>query len=242
MNEVAGGGDHFGFLKDIDPKYDPHAIRRLELRKRFIIDLNRSQIEGGTVLDLASHDGRWVYAFAMAGAARVVGVEARSNLVGNFRQFPASIDRGRVELQHRDLFAALEQFAAEGRTFDVVAVLGIFYHIMDHYRLLRLVGRLKPGLVIIDSEFMTADQPVIQLVLENPEKDVCSVATEGEKRIPIGIPSSKALEMMAASLEFDVQWQGWESVPSEERGPVSDYFSTGPKLRRTCFLRKKPGA
>ena len=36
-------------------------------------------------------------------------------------------------------------------TFDIVLCLGIFYHIMDHYRLLNLIRQLKPRLVILDN-------------------------------------------------------------------------------------------
>jgi predicted RNA methylase len=40
-----------------------------------------SEISGARVLDLASHDGRWSYAFAGVGAASVVGIEGRQEMI-----------------------------------------------------------------------------------------------------------------------------------------------------------------
>src|SRR6056297_427491 len=79
----------FDFLKTLPP-YDDNAntVYRLEQRRRLIIEPFAPQIEGARVLDIAAHDGRWSYALAHAGAAEVVGVEARAELVARFDAFP----------------------------------------------------------------------------------------------------------------------------------------------------------
>jgi 2-polyprenyl-3-methyl-5-hydroxy-6-metoxy-1,4-benzoquinol methylase len=112
------------------------------------------EISGSRVLDLASHDGRWSYAFAGAGAASVVGIEGRQEMVDMFDDFPDEALKSKVELRVWNIYDGLEAATANGETYDVVAVFGILYHLMDHFRLFLLIRKLKPKLIIVDSEFM----------------------------------------------------------------------------------------
>jgi len=227
----------FDFLREVDDKYVQRDLVRLDLRKRFVIDANIDEIRGKGVLDLASHDGRWAFAFAAAGASAVVGVEARQHLVETFRRSPNSAMRSKIKLHHSDLFAFLESEVHAKRQYDVVAALGIFYHIMDHYRLLRLIHKLRPGLVIVDGDFLAANWAYIGLAFEDPEMELNSTASNGEDKVPIGIPSTRAMERMAECLGYSVQWADWNSVPEEERGPVGDYYRPGARRAMTCMLR-----
>jgi len=54
---------------------------RLNLRHRALIEANETIIRGRSVLDIASHDGRWSFAALKAGARHVVGIEPRQHLV-----------------------------------------------------------------------------------------------------------------------------------------------------------------
>jgi predicted RNA methylase len=56
---------------------------RLAASYSAIIKAHQALIGGSRVLDLASHDGRWSFAALAAGAAHVVGIEARQELVAN---------------------------------------------------------------------------------------------------------------------------------------------------------------
>ena len=131
--------EFFDFLKDIPPYLENGAmVQRLNNRHRLLIQPFLPQISGGRVLDLACHDGRWSYALAAAGAAKVEGVEARAELIERFKAFPQRDFKPRVKLHCNDIFADIEARLARSERFDVVAVYGIFYHIMDHFRLLLL--------------------------------------------------------------------------------------------------------
>jgi len=55
---------------------------RLEYRYRALIERNGELIRGKRVLDLGSHDGRWMLAALDAGARHVVGIEGRQQLIG----------------------------------------------------------------------------------------------------------------------------------------------------------------
>jgi hypothetical protein len=221
--------------------YGKNGVKRLELRARFIIDRNIEDIAGSRVLDLASHDGRWPYAFAKAGAASVIGVEGRQDLVDLFAGFPDDEYKKKVDLRAGDMFDALEAFVAAGETFDVVGILGVFYHIMDHYRLLRLAAKLKPKLMIVDSEFALQPWPMIQIGQERTDKYMNSTAYfPGQLKAPIGRPSRSAMRLMAESLGYSTRWLDWSTVPQGRRRPVYDYFLTKDYRRLTCTLRPLP--
>ena len=54
---------------------------RLNSRFGALIQSNKNIIKNSTILDLASHDGRWSLAALKNGAAKVFGIEAREELV-----------------------------------------------------------------------------------------------------------------------------------------------------------------
>ena len=228
----------FDFLKALPP-YDDNAntVHRLDQRHRLIIDPFQPQIAGARVLDIAAHDGRWSYALAHAGAEEVVGVEARADLVARFAKFPDTPFKPRVKLHCNDLFAEIETRIAAGETFDVVAVYGIFYHIMDHFRLLSLIRKLGPRLIIIDSEFIKADNAMVQVLKEevsNPLNAVTEV--EGQAHTVVGVPSRRATEFMAEALGMELTWVDHALLLGDDRTGMKDYFREGRKIRLTCAL------
>lgn len=231
----------FDFLSSV-ARYssDDYAIGRLNQRHRKLIEPLRAELEGARVLDLAAHDGRWSYAFAAAGAAEVVGIEGRAHLIARFAEFPQDAAAARVRLRCGDIFDGMEADLAAGASYDVIGVLGIFYHIMDHFRLLQLVTRFKPRLVLIDSEFSLRPGQVIELLREDPGKDLNALAqVEGQEKALIGIPSLSALEAMADVLGYRTEWVDWSDLRPNKRRFVADYFRPKIKRRATCLLRPK---
>jgi SAM-dependent methyltransferase len=226
----------FDYLKG-NPKYGEKSILRLNLRHRFLID-DFPEIKGADVLDLAAHDGRWSYALAAAGARSVLGVEGRPELVAQFANYPEAEFKGLVKLEVGDIYDVLRRLVAEARSFDIVTVFGIYYHVMDHYGLLVLIHMLSPKLVIIDGEFMTGNRPIIVLGIEDPSKDLnATAAFVGQNRTVKGVPTRPALELMADSLGYQVRWSDWNAVATEQRVGVSDYYRPGKMRRFTCALR-----
>ncbi len=144
----------FDFLAD-NPRYAGKRLNlnRLNRRHEFLVEPYLSELADARVLDLASHDGRWSYALSAAGAASVVGIEARSDQIEQFHAYPDGETKDRVKLLLGDVYDELPKLIEQQESFDVVAIYGLVYHVMDHYGLLKLVKQLGPGLVIIDSEF-----------------------------------------------------------------------------------------
>lgn len=230
----------FDFITHL-PRYQDrrNAVARLNRRHQFLISDFAEVISDARVLDLGAHDGRWSYAFAGCGARKVIGIEARSETAAAFADFPDPALRERVELRIDDIVSAMEIAVDASEKFDVVAVFGVFYHIMDHFRLLSLIRQLKPCVVIIDSEFNLRPKPVIKLVREGTSNALNAAPQfEGQARAIKGIPSRSALEMMADALDFDVVWSDWDSLPADDREGVQDYFRPkGRDMRRaTCSL------
>lgn len=228
----------FDFIADL-PFYSETKNSEIRLNKRheLIVGPYRGELDGARVLDLGAHDGRWSYALAEAGAREVIGIEARPELIARFGHFPETDYKARVELRLGDIFAAMEEFVADGETFDVVAVLGIYYHIMDHFRLLQLVRLLGAKVAIIDSEFMLAQNPMIQLVFEKTETDLnAAPQIEGQERAIVGIPSFRAMSAMAEALDYDVIWSRAGELFGADRKGIQDYFRTERMRRAVCVL------
>ena len=228
----------FDFLKDIPPYADnDRTVDRLNARHRLIIDPFQPQIEDARVLDIACHDGRWSYALAAAGARDVVGIEARRELIDRFTNFPETDFKSRITLRCGDLYSELESLVASGECFDVVALYGIFYHVMDHFRLLSLARRLGPEIIIIDSEFIVIDNAIVQVLNEeisNPLNATSDV--EGITHTVVGVPSRKATEFMARALNYETTWIDQALVLGDDRKGMHDYFRDGRKVRGTCAL------
>ncbi|MEQ9258807.1 MAG: class I SAM-dependent methyltransferase [Roseovarius sp.] len=228
----------FDFLAEMPP-YEENAtsVIRLAQRHRLIIEPFAPQIVGARVLDIAAHDGRWSYALAHAGAAEVVGVEARRELIDRFAQFPETEFKARVKLVQNDLFDEIEARAAADERFDVVALYGIFYHVMDHFRLLRMIRRLGPKLIIIDSEFIKADNAIVQVLKEEVSNPLNAVGdVEGITHTVVGVPSQRATEFMAEALGYTLDWVDHAMILGANRDGMKDYFREGRKVRSTCAL------
>jgi len=228
----------FDFINKIPPYSEkPEGDLRLNKRHQMIVEPFRGELDGARVLDLAAHDGRWSYALAEAGAAQVIGIEARQELVDRFERFPETDYKARVDLRQGDIFEALEGFIKAGETFDVVAVFGIYYHIMDHFRLLQLIRKVGAKVVLIDSEFSVRKMPLIELVFEKTSIDLCAAPQmPGQERAIIGIPSFTALNSMAKALDFDTVWTRSHEQFREDKRGVQDYFRPEKKRRAFCAL------
>ena len=228
----------FDFVESL-PHYDGlnQPVARLNKRHDYIIKAFQSDITGARVLDLASHDGRWCYAFAGAGAASVLGIEARQELVEEYSLYPETDFKSKVSLRCDDLFDGMEAEIKAGQTYDVIGVLGILYHVMDHFRLFQLARKLQPKLIIVDSEFMLRDAPMIQLVRERTDNILnAAPQVEGQEIAIKGVPSFAAMEVIADALGYDTRWSDWDSLPKGQRGGVGDYFRESKMRRATCAL------
>ena len=183
-----------------------------------------------------------VGAMALRGLGRLRLWELKGglSLVEKFSDYPDASLRAKVELRVDDIFEGIRAEIARGETYDIVGVFGILYHIMDHFALFQLLRDLKPKLVIVDSEFVMRDNAIVLLIQERTDVHLNAVAQYPGQEVAVkGVPSFKAMEMIANALNYDIEWSDWGRIAEGNRGPVGDYYrpKNQQKRRATSALR-----
>ena len=205
------------------------VLARLQERHRRIVDENRDAFAGRRVVDLACNNGRWSWAALQAGATHVTGVEGRAEKAeearGIFRDL-GHADEGREEgwrFETGDMFDWLHDHRAE--PVDTILCLGVFYHIMDHYRLLDLMARTSARTVIIDSAFVRSMRAAVWVTTENPNLHSSALPRfEGQTQEFAGFVSLGLVIAMAWKVGFSCRPVVWR--PNEVARPdaVPDYL------------------
>jgi len=219
-----------GFVQANGLGYSVKEMRRHNARYRTFVLPNVDQIKNGRVLDLGSYDGRFSFAALANGAASVTGIERRQDFIDRSRFIIKEDMRDRIQFICDDIFTALPKLAAAGEQFDVIFCLGVFYEIMDHRRLLQLMADFKARLIIVDTNLIDSDEPVIRLRMD-----------EGNRKTSLaGIASRGAMTLMANSLDYKIRYENWDPEAVSDREGLNDYFSTNKAgVRRYTFYLEK---
>ena len=200
-------------------------LDRLNLRHHAIIDWNRHLLEGARVLDVGSHDGRWTFAAIQAGAAHVLGVEARPELVANAERTFAEygVDRGAYAFRTGDMF---EELGRDPPQADVVLLLGVFYHVYDHLGLVRLLAETGARHLVVDTQVVPEGRlhrkhpAMISLKVE----DVSGLGAQAKPHAPggtfsiVGHPSRTAVRMLFDAFGFEMEEFDWPGLLAAEGG------------------------
>jgi len=219
-----------GFFDAYPRFYETSTIgprNRLNKRYRALIEPNREILRGKSVLDIASHDGRWSFAAHEAGARYVLGIEAREHLIKNAQDNMRAyhVPEDQVEFMRGDVFDKLDQL--EPGRFDTVFCLGFFYHTMHHMLLLNKIARLRPAHIVLDTS-IDADPDCILTLRSEPisMEGSGAVADAGDpERILVGWPSRSALELMLASAGFpSVKYYDWRRSGIRQWEELKDYY------------------
>lgn len=186
------------------------AIERFDGRYKALIQANRDLIKDATILDLASHDGRWSFAALQNGAARVVGIEQRPGLVRKCLENMEfyGVPREKYDFILGDIYECVDDV----EPCDVVFCFGIFYHVTEHMLLLSKIARLKPRVLIMDTHISLLEGKVIEWGYE---------AMGGKKLV--GEPSKAGLEVMLESFGWTFEYFDWQASGLINTGPMTDY-------------------
>ena len=207
---------------------------RLNLRHQAIIGDNLEIFEGANVLDIASHDGRWSFAALRAGAASVVGVEGRPDLVDaardTFEHYGA--DPARYRFVAGDLFHALAEKPGQ---FDVVLCLGFLYHTLRYNELFAGIRQCNPQHLIIDTQVAKGQHSAIRLRVENSAHQSNSIADDfsHEGRVLTGRPTHNGLNMIASAYGFELEgYADWAGLLRDNTESARHYeaYSTGARI------------
>lgn len=216
----------------------PRARNRLAERHKRIVDANIEHIRGKSVLDLASNNGRWCYAACAAGARKVQGVEGRAEKAAEGLELIAKNGfGGSCAIDVADIYDWL--FANQQERFDTIFCLGIYYHVLDHNLLLKLMARVQPECIIIDSGFVRSFDLLVHIQTENPSLHLNALpAYPNQDQEMVGIVSLGMVQRMAWKCGYRVEPVIWNPTEVEDKTSVHDYLKG---LRYTLRLRKMTG-
>jgi hypothetical protein len=188
---------------------------RLNLRYEAIVAENRDIFAGASVLDLASHDGRWSLAALATGARSVTGIEARPELVRgatkNLSEYGYGADRARFITGDVHQVLNTQEFDV-----DVVLCLGFLYHTLRYNELLNGIRRTNARHLIIDtfSPYMMAPVPNVNVITEYADQEG-RAATDAYTHGPavlVGLPNLAAIRTMLGAYGYHVErlsdWAG----------------------------------
>jgi tetratricopeptide (TPR) repeat protein len=204
---------------DIYPEFyktsKTHPFRnRLNGRYNALIKNNLALIQEQTILDIASHDGRWSFAAIKNGAKKVIGIEARQYLVEsaikNMQTYNISEDK--YTFIAGDIHYEITKL--EPNTIDIVFCFGFFYHTMNHMQILREINRLNPKNLILDTSVSIAsDLPIIELREDDSDKEGTAMTSsyDPNKMIMVGSPNKNAVKLMLTHIGFDFNFYDWHS-------------------------------
>lgn len=214
---------------------DGNRSPRLVYRYEAIVARNRALFPKARVLDLASHDGRWSLAALDAGAASVAGIEGRHAYVAAaYKNFAAySVESNRYLFVQGDVPAAMGAF--ESGSFDLILCLGIFYHTIRHYEFFDQFRRLNAPHVILDTEIIHANDPLVFFRYENHQDNGTLRLTHGTTRSIVGIPTHAMITLLCDQFRFAWQIVDWSSFGITRWDGIEDYHAD---RRRTYVLKR----
>jgi Methyltransferase domain len=220
---------------------------RLNLRYEAIFGENRDIFAGASVLDLASHDGRWSLAALATGARSVIGIEARPDLVKvateNLSEYGYGADRARFVTG--DVHEVLNTQDYEA---DVVLCLGFLYHTLRYNELLGGIRRTNARYLIVDtfSPYMMEPVPNVNVITEDAEeqgKAAADTYTHGQS-VLVGRPNLAAIRTMLGAYGYRVErLSDWAGLLRDNPGTdnCGDY-SNESRITVRCINSKTPPA
>jgi hypothetical protein len=218
---------------------------RLNLRYEAIFGENLDIFTGASVLDLASHDGRWSLAALASGARSVTGIEARPELVKaateNLGEYGYGADRARFVTGDVHEVLNTQDFDA-----DVVLCLGFMYHTLRYNELLDGIRRANARHLIIDtfSPHMMRPVPNVNVIIEDDDGQGSAAAdmyTHGPS-VLVGRPNLAAIQIMLGAYGYRVErLADWAGLLRDNPGTdnCGDY-ANGSRVTVRCVDAKAP--
>lgn len=133
---------------------------RAELMEREVRAALATAGPNATVIDLACNEGWFSQRALVWGAARVLGIDIRPELIrrAELVRDHFAIAPDRLEFRCADVHEL--DVSALGQ-FDVVLCLGLVYHLEDPVGALRIAGSLTRGLCVVESQLTRQTDPIV---------------------------------------------------------------------------------
>lgn len=219
-----------GFFDDYPRFYSTSGVSatpaRLNARYRALITPNQPMIRDKTILDLASHDGRWSFAALKAGARHATGIEGRAYLVesatATAREYGIGAERYRFTVG--DVFDQIDLVPTD--SIDTVFCFGFFYHTPHHMLLLSKIARLNPKHLILDTEIdPSTTDCIVRFRKEKVDREGTSIVSQPGDPLHslVGKPSRSALETMLSSYGWSFAYYDWHCAGIKDWHDLRDY-------------------
>lgn len=201
------------------------SSNRLNTRYEAMIASNKGLVNQRSILDLASHDGRWSFAAIKNGAKYVLGIEARRELfqssMENMKKY--HMPDNTYSFVCGDIFEEIKKI--KQNAFDIVFCFGYFYHTMNHAILLSEIKRIHPMYLFLDTAVCSHKEPVIEIHKEDPQdpRNAASGQHDSNNHVLVGTPSKKALELLLSDAGFSFEYYDWHNSTIEDWKDIEDY-------------------
>ena len=125
--------------------------------------------------------------------------------------------------------------------FDVIMLLGVFYHTTHHFKILSELKRCRPRYVVMDTFTSKRDEPLIMFKLERHAGLGASIATsELDTQSVVGIPSPAWIDMACRNLGFSYYTVDWQRLGITDWDRCNDY-ENGTRLTYILWADREPG-
>ncbi|MGK7962604.1 class I SAM-dependent methyltransferase [Crocosphaera sp.] len=217
---------------------------RFNWRCETLLTRNRNLIEDKVVLDLACNTGRLSYPCLRLGAKKVIGVEARQELIDQGKEYLTDQDlKDRMEFVKSDVFNYLA--SAESKSFDTILCLGFLYHTVRQVEFFRQVKRLSPDNVIIDTNVATnyiwygsksflKKPPMLLMITEDPSKTSDTTDEDGVAFWP----TCSFLETMFDRINYNCQKLDYQKNGLTDWSGMKDY-KQGQRVSYVAYRKGK---
>ncbi len=202
---------------------------RFNWRCENLLTRHQEFIKDKVVLDLACNTGRLSYPCLALGAKKVIGVEARPELIEQGKKYLQNTEyQSKMEFVQADMFDYLA--SASPHQFDVILCFGFLYHTVRQVDFFREVKRLAPQTVLIDTNVaknyiwyglqdFLGKPPMLQMIVENPNK---TSDTTDEDGIAFW-PTCPFLESMFQQINYDATKISYRSKEIGDWAGMKDY-------------------
>ena len=231
--------DHPEFLETSHTAADKD---RLNLRHVAIIEENADILRNRTVVDIASHDGRWSYGALQAGATHVTGIEGRRRLVEHAKETFARkrVPESQYTMIRGDVHRRLMKPDIEG---DVVMCLGFLYHTARYVELMAGIRSTGAEYVIVDTRVLPdVEGPFVELRTEGTAGESLAIRDRFalDRRVLSAVPSEAAVVLMLDAAGYEVERRtDWTAML--QRYPEARAVSQYANGKRVTFrARRRP--
>src|SRR5262245_47014449 len=154
------------------PHKPGHDSRHFLRRNHFfqpLLEICGGSLKGRNVLDLGCCQGCWTFESVKAGAAWTVGMDSSAAFIQEAKALQAVLGFEKCSFfkSHMEDDRWWEKLQGE---FDVTLFLGLFYHLTDPVFVLRKAMDLTHEIIIVDTEVMPGEQPLLSLRPRDPNE------------------------------------------------------------------------